>query len=75
MKYLRTLLLNIDATWGGIIYGAPAGIYISTWVGFKHKGSVSEKVIDWLMGKDHCQLSVISQIELVRKYYNKRLVE
>ena len=71
MKYFRTFLLNLDALGGGLIYGAPPGFYISTWVGFKHKDSWMEQFINWLFQDDyHCQKSVNSQIELVRKYYN-----
>jgi hypothetical protein len=73
MKYLTTFLLNLDAVGGGLIYGAPAGMYISTWVGLKHKGGWMEKFINWLFQDDyHCQKSVIQQQDLVRKYYAPR---
>ena len=71
MKYFRTFLLNLDALGGGLIYGAPQGMFISTWVGLKYKGRWPEKLINWLMDDDyHCQKSINTQKDLVRKYYN-----
>jgi hypothetical protein len=70
MKYFRTLLLNIDALGGGLIYGTPPGFYISTWVGMRYKGGIAERFINWLMqDSKHCEKSVLSQRELIAKYY------
>ena len=70
MKYFRTFLLNLDALGGGLIYGAPPGMFISTWVGLKYQGRWAEKFINWLFQDDyHCQKSINTQKELVHQYY------
>lgn len=70
MKYWITFLLNLDALGGGLIYGAPPGIWISTWVGFKYPHSKSEKFINWLFrDSQHCLKSVIAQKPILQQYY------
>ena len=70
MKYFRTFLLNLDALGGGLIYGAPPGMYISTWVGLKYPNGKMDRFIKWLFqDANHCVNSIHSQWELVQKYY------
>ena len=68
MKYFKNILLNIDATFGSIIFGAPAGITISAWVGYKHPGSWVESVINTIMGSStHCRDSI--DYNIMKEYY------
>lgn len=66
--YFLNLLIGLDQ-FIGTIFGIPADITISGWIGYKHPGSWMERLINWLFqDPNHCRDSI--ECDVMRRYYD-----
>ena len=64
--YFINILIGLDQ-FLGTLFGIPADITISGWVGYKYPGSLYEKLLDKVFGPKHCwnsiELDVIERLK------------